>query len=877
MLNDTDSWNKRLRKEREARNLTQEDLAEKVGVAEKTIARWEKGTSKPRSTQRASLKTAGFSDQALPPLDDSPSLVELLPTEKSYLPLSIEPSQLQRRPAQVEAVYRLLTQGEKTGVVLTGLAGVGKSTLARLICAYVEQERDGAQGGLFAPPIQVKLDKNMTFADLLVRLAHKLKQPMPDLGSASATGQALLLFKMLNTVNYPGLIVLDQFEYLLETPTGPGRPGAREWIDLLNRYACRCHLLITCHIWPNSAPGDGQEYLQEYHVDGLEIAEGVALLRDSGVQGEPKDLEKAVRRCKGHVIALMLLAQVLQDYRMSLPKLLARSKLWTQDVAGHLLDVLYKDQLTMTHRRVLQAFAIYREAVPTEAAQTILPDMSEQQFFSALRTLLKYELLQPSREDQYQLHDIIEGYVQKNFADENQDGNSQLVEEAHAGAASYYWRRAAAEIRYHRPTRIEDAHFLTEATWHYCQAKRWEQALAVLNKEGIFDRFHQAGGDATFLELYQLVLAGTHGQKFAQRGDIYRRLGGIYHALGELGLARDSYQQALDLHQGRDQTETFSQILLQNTIVLYELGNQEEARSSCERLLQLSERIPDPLYKAHALSYLGWLQNFSGQRAQAIKNLHHALVIFQNIGDDVATGWALNRLGTVYKDLHQWETARDYYERGLVLFRQSDHGSGEAWMLSDLGDVYYHLHNPSQARACLEQALELFREFGGQRGEAWTLKNLGICYQSTGDWQQAQEVLEQALQLFTYIDDSVGMGSVQGDLAAIYFQGGLQEKALESYKEALKLQKKSDPQGLGSTLLHFSSSWVQIQRYDVALASLLIAKEYFAKVGSADRESADKQAQELFMLLQSHSYPISPGDVEQNKYLIMEEAIGIAL
>lgn len=44
-----------IRGERSRRDLTQEQLAEKLGVAESTIRRWEEGTTKPSSKMLATM------------------------------------------------------------------------------------------------------------------------------------------------------------------------------------------------------------------------------------------------------------------------------------------------------------------------------------------------------------------------------------------------------------------------------------------------------------------------------------------------------------------------------------------------------------------------------------------------------------------------------------------------------------------------------------------------------------------------------------------------------------------------------------------------------------------------------------------------------
>ena len=68
-------------------------------------------------------------------------------------------------------------------------------------------------------------------ADLAGNLCEALGKPIPDLSSLSPQHQTYTLFNALNTVDKPRLIILDQFENLLDWKTGhalPDRPGVGE-------------------------------------------------------------------------------------------------------------------------------------------------------------------------------------------------------------------------------------------------------------------------------------------------------------------------------------------------------------------------------------------------------------------------------------------------------------------------------------------------------------------------------------------------------------------------------------------------------------------------------------------------------------------------
>src|SRR6266702_3604922 len=93
------------------------------------------------------------------------------------------------------------------------------------------------------------------------------------------------IFIALNTIDKPCLIILDQFENLLNWQTGyahQDRPGIGEWIDIINSHHCACRLLLTSRLWPQGTSNYPSTYMQEFQVKGLEIREGVELLKKLG-------------------------------------------------------------------------------------------------------------------------------------------------------------------------------------------------------------------------------------------------------------------------------------------------------------------------------------------------------------------------------------------------------------------------------------------------------------------------------------------------------------------------------------------------------------------------------------------------------------------
>ncbi len=319
------------------------------------------------------------------------------------LPPPTYSSTIQQREKVVKEVYAKLNQADVTAIALTGIGGIGKSTLAALIYHYAEKQREAGSRLFTDECLWLKIDASVTMADLAGTLFKALRKPLPDFESLTPLNQATALFKVLNIANQSRLIILDQFENLLDAQTGralTSRPGIGEWIDAINRKQCTSRVLLTSPFLPQGTSKFSTIYLQEYQVKGLESAEGIALLQRQGVKATDAELRIAVKYCEGHALALILLASLLRDYHISLDAFFKNpiyAKLWVGDIAHNLLDYIYMQRLNQPQRKLLVTFSVYREAMPLSAAQALVDfsaGLTMALMHSALERLLAQHLLQ---------------------------------------------------------------------------------------------------------------------------------------------------------------------------------------------------------------------------------------------------------------------------------------------------------------------------------------------------------------------------------------------------------------------------------------------------------------------------------------------------
>ncbi len=804
-----------------------------------------------------------------------------------------DPRTIIQREKIVRQVYEHLTQPDVTAVTLTGIGGNGKSTLAGLVYNYAEEQRKTDTGPFRAKAIWLTIDSSVTIGDLAGTLYKHLGLPFRDIQVLAPQHMAAALYNAMNTVEKPRLLILDEFQSLFVSPSSQmERPGIGEWLDALNSRPCTCRVLLTCSFYPRSLHNYPCTYLQEYCLPSLDILEGKELLYKQGMIITPaieEEVHLAVKTCQGHVHALVLLASLLRENQsLNLSALLhdpAYRDLWIGDIAHNLLDHIYIDQLNEQQRSLVRGFSLYREPVPLQAVQEFLPRASLRK---ALHGLLALHLLQAVGALRYRLHTIVSAYAQNHFVEGDEQANRQALQAAHARAAEYYQKQAIATCPPHgKRQSISDICPLIETCWHLCQGQQQQAAFALMEREAIFIDLESLGGSAFLYELCQLLLSSDQWRpQPSQAGLLYARLAYSCNTLGKKEEALKYFVQALTLYrQIGDRKEEF-EILNSLGSICADLGNRGDACKYIEEALVLSKEIGDHKEEAAVLNNLGKLCSLLGKREEALYYYQLALKMMREVDDQYGEGVVLNNLGKVYGDLGKQEEALSYYQQALDRRRQLADRWGEGVTLNNLGGFYDEWGNKVEALRCYQQALEIKRQLTDRWGEGVTLHNLGRLYDEWGDSVEALRWYQSALCIRKKLGDSLGEAITLNNLGGIYSAMGKKEEAQEQYERALYLEQKlgdvggegvtlhnlgrlysdwnrktaalnyycqallrrrlvGDRKGEGMTLHNIGVLYFEQGYYNVALASLILAKTIFDEIGSSNRYASQKKIYQL--------------------------------
>ena len=795
------------------------------------------------------------------------------------LPLLTDARTIQQREHVVREVYAKLIQDDITAIALTGIGGAGKSTLAALIYRYTEEHRQTSNNPFLAETVWLTIDPAVTFADLAGNLFGVLERPLPDLGHLAPQNQAVILFNALNGIDQRRLIILDQFENLLDWDTGHAladRPGVGEWLDIINSQPCACRILLTSRPRPVGTREYPPTYLQEYPVGGLEISEGIALLQSRGVQGTDAELRSAVTHCAGHALSLTLLATLMRDYRLDLPTLFGNAALWSGDIATNLLDQIFTQKLNDAQCELLLTFSVYREPVPLEAAQAILTDASSTQVPPALKTLVTQHLVEAVGEGRYQLHAIVADYARGRFDVRSEQNSKESLRAAHAKAARYYLQRATVTCPPREKRRkVSDVHELIEAVWQYCRAEKWQEAYELMEQEWMFHDLRNWGGNAILLELCLLLQQQqTWVPETMQLANMYSSLAWAYSALGRRIWAREYNEQSLKLYQDRGDRRGESQAFMALGWSYLMTGQAKQALAYYEQALDICENLGDRKGEGFSRNSLGWIYSVLGQKRRALEYYRQALSTCREIEDRWGESRVLNSLGKIFIDLGFNEQALEYLEEALRIRRETGNYRGEGAVLNQMGRACRVLGQHELAVRYLERALNIGKEIGDRGMESLTLHHLGQVSISQKQYERAQGYLEQALFIRKELGDRHGEGRTLNGLGKAYYSLQKTEQARECYAQALDNANEIEDQwGKGTALLNFGRLYLERTCYDIALACFLLAERYFKELESPELHEALVQLHDLHQTVGDEKYSALLATVEPQAQQIVDQAL----
>jgi WD40 repeat protein/transcriptional regulator with XRE-family HTH domain len=419
------SFPQQLKRERELRNWSQEELAARVGTDPKTVSRWENGGTLPRSESREVLcKLFGKNAEELGLLkaeqkrrawqrttgsksvrraSQKEGLVEA-PSVKTFYGRDQERAELEQW---------IVGDGCRVVAVL-GIGGIGKSTLATRLVEQIEGDFDY----IFWTSLQDAPPPGQIIGRCLQFVSAQQPVHLPE----GVDDQISLLISYLQ--DHRCLLILDNLESILQPQQHAGqyREGYEHYGRMIERLGEVQHqscLLLTSREKPKEvAHGEGKSAsVRSLHVAGMGQEEGRELLHDKDLTGADEQWAKLVDVYGGNPLALKIVSESIQEvFGGDIGAFLQAGETSFGDIHD-LLEQQFR-RLSAREQEILYWLAIEREVLSLDELRTdMIRSTSRGSLLEALASLRRRSMVEKRGSARFTLQPVIMEYVIVRFVE----------------------------------------------------------------------------------------------------------------------------------------------------------------------------------------------------------------------------------------------------------------------------------------------------------------------------------------------------------------------------------------------------------------------------------------------------------------------------
>jgi len=534
------------------------------------------------------------------------------------------------------------------------------------------------------------------------------------------------------------LLVLDNLESILHPAVEAGNPDilaaaqvhraiSADWGKLLNALVYQQHqsqtILTSREVpadladtrYPGLAPDSELVHIEV--LRGVDLAAGVEILRQRKLTDTLADLEWISQRVEGHVFLLTQLAAIGKGkpgYLRKHPELvtknaepmlreqLARQSTAARDLLRRMcvlrvpIDVrgltflrLYTDDVEKTRRFKLAAIL----AKPAELTDAEISETEAilQRLGDASLVQRRYD--EEKCEDFYDLHRVIEEFLQEEYRDEL----PKLLESVY----KFYCTGKAVD----NPQSLEDLQAVLEAQHFAFRLGNYREAYSLIVYK-LNENLTRWGEWTLLQELYEKILPHVEDN---DRSYCLIFLGAIHRDFGKWDLAEKYFKEALSIAE-----------------------EEEDNKSGI----------------AASLGMLGDIERNRGNWDEAEKLCRQSLEMMTELGErsNMATSWGL--LGDIERDRGHWDEAEKLFRQSLALRTELGDRQGIAMSIGALGENELARGNLDTAEQLLTEALGKMQILGMTWHIAETNYDLARLERSRGNTEVAQQHYDTAHQIF---------------------------------------------------------------------------------------------------------------------------------
>jgi len=727
-----------------------------------------------------------------------------------------------RRREQLE-IPRFLADEDRGGVVLHGIGGIGKTSLAGEILRRSREQRPDLVVVTVSGTITAEGLLNRIITELRITLL-KQRSYSDHLGILNMLGDPraiedwdtrvrILQDDFLGQV--PIIIVLDNFEDNLQSiqkddnshHDGPKNHGKRriadqrlaDFLAVLARTPGPSSLLITCR-YRFELPDDSGEYLRWWGLGPLSFSETLRLAWDLPHVEALDDYQLHVLWASigGHPRTLEMLDALLGHGRGRLPRIeqelrqrLKRTLPDGMDMAGWLdrprdLDVSIAEAVTLAANDVL---------LPQ------LLDLLSPEAKKLLRGLALFCRPVERSAVIFVLGALVEGGATENEANGTPDPPfatdlpvDELLDELVSTTLL---------------TRLEGADDSSPQwfvhRWTASALERQEESATETAEEDKVERHRRAAvywmwhywttAQSREADVDDLMECYAH---FGEAGDVEQSDDAAHRAaniLNRIGRWDDEWKLANRQLQNTHLNKARQSVWYHRLGALaQDQGDYVAAQNQYQRALTIFKTLDDQASIAKTYHDLGTLAQDQGDYVAAHNQYQRALTIFEALSDQAGVAAIYHELGTLAQLRGDYVAAQNQYQRALTIFEVLGDRASITKTYHNLGVLAQFRGDYGTAQNQYQRALTIFEALGDQAGIANTHHDLGVLAQLQGDYGAARDLYERSLHIKEQLGDQAGIAKTHYELGALAQDQGDYNTAHNQYQQALTIFKTLDDQ-----------------------------------------------------------------------------------